>query len=249
MTKSELIERLAKHYPQLVMKDAEVVVQTILDVMCHSLMDGQRVEIRGFGVFNLHYRPPRDGRNPKSGEAVKVPAKYVLIQGRQGTARTSKNQITLKPLIVTKKATMAKRLHAPRQSALLLMALLLWPAVSFAQLNVIISGGFRAAYLELLPDFERATGIKVNTTFGGSQGTGPEHNRCSTSPKRACRRSDYESSGTQRTDRRRKDSRSKPTSTWLKLHLPLPCVRDAQTGYQHSRGVQTNAITCEVGGY
>jgi len=56
---------------------------------------------------------------------------------------------------------------------LLLMALLLWPAVSFAQLNVIISGGFRAAYLELLPDFERATGIKVNTTFGGSQGTGP----------------------------------------------------------------------------
>ena len=77
MTKSELIERLAKHYPQLVMKDAEVVVQTILDVMCHSLMDGQRVEIRGFGVFNLHYRPPRDGRNPKSGEAVKVPAKYV----------------------------------------------------------------------------------------------------------------------------------------------------------------------------
>jgi len=77
MTKSELIERLAKHYPQLVMKDAEVVVQTILDVMCHSLMDGQRVEIRGFGVFNLHYRPPRDGRNPKSGEAVKGAAKYV----------------------------------------------------------------------------------------------------------------------------------------------------------------------------
>ena len=77
MTKSELIERLAKHYPQLVMKDAEVVVQTILDVMCKSLMVGERVEIRGFGVFNLHYRLPRDGRNPKSGEAVKVPAKYV----------------------------------------------------------------------------------------------------------------------------------------------------------------------------
>jgi integration host factor subunit beta len=52
------------------MKDAEVVVQTILDVMCNSLMDGQRVEIRGFGIFNLHYRPPRVGRNPKSGEAV-----------------------------------------------------------------------------------------------------------------------------------------------------------------------------------
>ena len=77
MTKSELIERLAKHYPQLVIKDTEVVVQTILDVMCNSLMLGGRVEIRGFGVFNLHYRPPRNGRNPKSGEAVKVPAKYV----------------------------------------------------------------------------------------------------------------------------------------------------------------------------
>jgi len=53
------------------------------------------------------------------------------------------------------------------------MTLLLWPALSFAQLNVIVSGGFRAAYLELLPDFERTTGIKVNTTSGGSQGTGP----------------------------------------------------------------------------
>ena len=77
MTKSELIERFAKHYPHLVMKDAEVVVQTILDLMSNSLMGGQRVEIRGFGVFNLHYRPPRIGRNPRSGETVKVPAKYV----------------------------------------------------------------------------------------------------------------------------------------------------------------------------
>ena len=77
MTKSELIERFAKRYPHLVIEDAEVVVHTIVEAMCNSLMDGQRVEIRGFGVFNLHYRPPRDGRNPKSGEAVKVPAKYV----------------------------------------------------------------------------------------------------------------------------------------------------------------------------
>jgi molybdate transport system substrate-binding protein len=68
---------------------------------------------------------------------------------------------------------MTNRLHAFGQSALLLVALLPWPALSFAQLNVIISGGFRAAYLELLPDFERATGIKVNTISGGSQGNGP----------------------------------------------------------------------------
>jgi integration host factor subunit beta len=77
MTKSELIERFAKRYPHLVMQDAQVVVQTILDDMCNSLMVGERVEIRGFGVFHLRYRLPRDGRNPKSWEVVKVPAKYV----------------------------------------------------------------------------------------------------------------------------------------------------------------------------
>ena len=77
MTKSELIERFAKHYPHLVMKDAELIVQAILDAMCNSLTRGQRVEIRGFGSFDLNYRPPRIGRNPRSGEAVKVPAKYV----------------------------------------------------------------------------------------------------------------------------------------------------------------------------
>jgi len=77
MTKSELIERLAKHYPQLVVQDAQVVVRTILDVLAESLTRGQRVEIRGFGSFGLNYRPPRTGRNPKSGEEVQVPAKYV----------------------------------------------------------------------------------------------------------------------------------------------------------------------------
>ena len=77
MTKSELIERLAKHYPQLVVQDAQVVVRTILDVLAESLTRGQRVEIRGFGSFGLNYRPPRTGRNPKSGDEVQVPAKYV----------------------------------------------------------------------------------------------------------------------------------------------------------------------------
>ena len=77
MTKSELIERLAKHYPQLVVQDAQVVVRTILDVLAESLTRGQRVEIRGFGSFGLNYRPPRSGRNPKSGQKVQVPAKYV----------------------------------------------------------------------------------------------------------------------------------------------------------------------------
>ena len=77
MTKSELIARLAGRYPQLVAKDAELAVKMILDAMTRSLANGQRIEIRGFGSFGLNYRPPRVGRNPKSGEKVKVPAKHV----------------------------------------------------------------------------------------------------------------------------------------------------------------------------
>jgi integration host factor subunit beta len=77
MTKSELIARLAQRYPQLVAKDAEYAVKMILDAMTHSLLEGHRIEIRGFGSFGLNYRPPRVGRNPKSGERVQVPQKYV----------------------------------------------------------------------------------------------------------------------------------------------------------------------------
>lgn len=68
---------------------------------------------------------------------------------------------------------MNNRLNEFGRSALVLVAILLWPTLSFAQVKVIISGGFRAAYLEVLPDFERMTGIKVSTTSGGSQGDGP----------------------------------------------------------------------------
>lgn len=77
MTKSELIGRLAERYPQLVAKDAEFAVKTILDAMARTLADGHRIEIRGFGSFALSYRPPRIGRNPKSGERVLVPEKRV----------------------------------------------------------------------------------------------------------------------------------------------------------------------------
>ena len=77
MTKSELIAQLSVRFPQLVLKDAEIAVRTILDAMSQTLCDGDRIEIRGFGSFSLNYRPPRQGRNPKTGETVPVPAKYV----------------------------------------------------------------------------------------------------------------------------------------------------------------------------
>lgn len=77
MTRSDLIARLAGHYPQLLVKDAELAVKVILDTMAATLASGGRIEIRGFGSFALNYRPPRTGRNPKSGDKVQVPAKYV----------------------------------------------------------------------------------------------------------------------------------------------------------------------------
>ena len=77
MTKSELINRLAERNPHLVAADAELAVKTILDAMMQSLLDGKRIEIRGFGSFSLNYRPPRVGRNPKTGEKVTVAGKHV----------------------------------------------------------------------------------------------------------------------------------------------------------------------------
>ncbi len=77
MTKSELIARLAERFPQLVAKDADFAVKMILDAMSEALVRGDRIEIRGFGSFALNYRPPRIGRNPKSGDKVNVPAKWV----------------------------------------------------------------------------------------------------------------------------------------------------------------------------
>jgi integration host factor subunit beta len=77
MTKSELIEALARRQIQLAYKDVELAVKTILENMANALSNGERIEVRGFGSFSLHYRPPRVGRNPKSGDPVSLPAKYV----------------------------------------------------------------------------------------------------------------------------------------------------------------------------
>ncbi|MCG5501986.1 MULTISPECIES: integration host factor subunit beta [Ectothiorhodospira] len=77
MTKSELIDILARKQSHLAYKDVELSVKTILEQMSQALATGDRIEIRGFGSFSLHFRPPRVGRNPKTGETVSLPGKYV----------------------------------------------------------------------------------------------------------------------------------------------------------------------------
>jgi integration host factor subunit beta len=77
MTKSELIERLALKQTHLMHKDVELAVKLVLDQISDALAKRDRVEIRGFGSFSLHYRPPRMGRNPKTGDSVALAGKYV----------------------------------------------------------------------------------------------------------------------------------------------------------------------------
>ena len=77
MTKSELIDRIARNERDLTGIDVELAVKTIIDEMTSALAQGERIEIRGFGSFALQYRAPRIGRNPKTGEAVSLGAKYL----------------------------------------------------------------------------------------------------------------------------------------------------------------------------
>jgi integration host factor subunit beta len=77
MTRAELIHKLADNFPQLTLQDIDISVRTILDGLSRNLARGGRAEIRGFGSFVLNYKSPRKGRNPKTGEAVQVPGKYV----------------------------------------------------------------------------------------------------------------------------------------------------------------------------
>jgi len=77
MTKSELIERIAERQDQLSAKDIELAVKLVIEYMSQCLSTGNRIEIRGFGSFSLHFRAPRTGRNPKTGESVTLAGKYV----------------------------------------------------------------------------------------------------------------------------------------------------------------------------
>ncbi len=77
MTKSELIEALSRQQPYLAVKDVELAVKCIIEHMSAALAANERIEIRGFGSFSLHARAARIGRNPKTGESVSLPKKYV----------------------------------------------------------------------------------------------------------------------------------------------------------------------------
>ena len=77
MTRSDLVEALAAQFTQLGQRDAELAVRAILEAMSEALVQGQRIEIRGFGSFSVNHRSPRIGRNPRSGESVAIPEKRV----------------------------------------------------------------------------------------------------------------------------------------------------------------------------
>ena len=77
MTRSDLVDQLADQFGQLTHRDTEFAVKTILDAMADALSRGHRIEIRGFGSFSINRRPPRVGRNPRSGEKVIIPEKLV----------------------------------------------------------------------------------------------------------------------------------------------------------------------------
>ena len=77
MTRSDLVAALAERFGQLTHRDTEFAVKTMLDAMSDALARGHRIEIRGFGSFSINRRPPRVGRNPRSGEQVTIPEKLV----------------------------------------------------------------------------------------------------------------------------------------------------------------------------
>lgn len=111
MTKSELIQIIASKQNHLPYRDIELAVKTLLEQMSQSLETGDRIEIRGFGSFSLHHREPRVGRNPKTGDSVKLGAKYVphFKPGKELRERVNFS-IKEKPLNVPgKKAKLAEK--------------------------------------------------------------------------------------------------------------------------------------------
>ena len=100
MVKSELINKIANQQESLSIKDVELSVNHILERMSNSLGQGERIEIRGFGSFSLHYRPPRKAHNPKTGDRVFTSAKYTphFKPGKELRERVNENRAT-RPII------------------------------------------------------------------------------------------------------------------------------------------------------
>ena len=94
MTKSDLIERIVTHKLFPSSKDVELAIKTMIEQMSHCLSTGDRIEIRGFGSFSLHYRAPRVGRNPKTGQSVILDGKFVphFKPGKQLRDRVNKDE-------------------------------------------------------------------------------------------------------------------------------------------------------------
>mgnify|MGYP001149792213 CR=1 FL=1 len=95
MTKSELIEKIATRYPHVSLKDAEVIVKTIFGTLADALKKGERIEIRGFGSFQIRVRKAREGRNPKSGQIAHIPEKRVPFFK---VGKTLKERVNISPL-------------------------------------------------------------------------------------------------------------------------------------------------------
>ena len=95
ITKSELIEKISQKQKHLQPKDIELAVKSVIEQMSDALSTGERIEIRGFGSFSLHFRPPRIGRNPKTGESVSLPGKHVphFKPGKELRERVNKEPI------------------------------------------------------------------------------------------------------------------------------------------------------------
>lgn len=99
VTKSELIERIADRYEMLSSRDVELAIKTMIDSMARVLSTGGRIEIRGFGSFSLHYRAPRIGRNPKTGDTVELTGKSVphFKPGKELRDRVNDSLLTNSP--------------------------------------------------------------------------------------------------------------------------------------------------------
>jgi integration host factor subunit beta len=78
VVKSELVRALNEKLPELQIRDVELALNCMLKQMADALAQGQRIEIRGFGSFDLHRRPPRIARNPKTGQGINLPAKVAI---------------------------------------------------------------------------------------------------------------------------------------------------------------------------